>query len=564
MPFTACGSRPRAVGEGVRLPAPKEPSSAGPSGGAEEIRSLMLGGSPSSLRSSLELISSLELGNTEFGRVMNAAAVAVLRIVYPSFPVKLPSSDPLQAHVYARILRNVELGVYVSPPAGSQDYLELVLPFLALYNEVQKEKLLEALPYILKGEALNPNAVLAPLFLGIIYERIGMAKDAEDSYSRAWNLSAELSESSYPDCYPAALSLARIMESRGQGREAAALLSELAIRFPDNLQVKRQLAYVYYRNQDWSRAEPAIAEILQRDSRDGEFILMRSHTLVEQGQWQQAQSSLDIYAQANQNNRLYFFLRARVQAEGYHNRDSALNYLRSLIRVPQGTVIDDEASTYAIRLLMESPRIEDQNEGRELLKGFLANPNPSYALLSLGLQDCIRRRAWVEARTYLSRLLAGRRSFQDLLDAYTVEHSQGYNAAALSYARELYEKDRSNDDGICVYISALIDTGRREEAVRMIDSRLANLPGGVVKSRYYYLRSRTCTDDDLLMSALRSSLFEDPRNLDALIAMFEYYHQRRDERRAVYYLKQALAIASDNPQLKRYEAEYASVLGSSY
>jgi Tfp pilus assembly protein PilF len=63
------------------------------------------------------------------------------------------------------------------------------------------------------------------------------------------------------------------------------------------------------------------------------------------------------------------------------------------------------------------------------------------------------------------------------------------------------------------------------------------------------------------MNDLRSSLFEDPRNLEALIAMFEIYHRRRDERRAAYYLRQALVIAPDNPQLKRYEEEYRQIPG---
>jgi hypothetical protein len=43
--------------------------------------------------------------------------------------------------------------------------------------------------------------------------------------------------------------------------------------------------------------------------------------------------------------------------------------------------------------------------------------------------------------------------------------------------------------------------------------------------------------------------------------MFEIYHRRRDERRAVYYLKQALALAPGSPQLRRYETEYAGLLG---
>jgi hypothetical protein len=42
--------------------------------------------------------------------------------------------------------------------------------------------------------------------------------------------------------------------------------------------------------------------------------------------------------------------------------------------------------------------------------------------------------------------------------------------------------------------------------------------------------------------------------------MFEIFHRRREERRAVYYLRQALAIAPDSPRLKNYEREYASLL----
>jgi Tfp pilus assembly protein PilF len=285
---------------------------------------------------------------------------------------------------------------------------------------------------------------------------------------------------------------------------------------------------------------------------------MRARILVEQGRYMQAQAPLDIYSSLNPNNKTYLFLRARVQAEGYRNRDAALNYLRSILRsFPD----DDEVSVYAARILMDSSRSEDQAEGGELFRRLLARPNPSPAVLGLGLQDAIRREAWREAQTYLGRLLEERRSFQDLLNAYTVERGLGNNARALSYARELYERDPSNEEGIAAYISALIDTGRPDEAGRMIESRLSALGGGAVKSRYYYLRSRIRTGEESAMNDLRSSLFEDPRNLNALIALFEIYHRRRDERRAVYYLKQALAIDPGNPYLKRYEGEYAGLLG---
>ncbi|MDR0668658.1 MAG: hypothetical protein LBF95_01130 [Treponema sp.] len=211
---------------------------------------------------------------------------------------------------------------------------------------------------------------------------------------------------------------------------------------------------------------------------------------------------------------------------------------------------------------MESSRPEDQAEGRELLLRLSANPNSSLMVASLVLQDAIRREAWPEARPHITRLLNERRSSEDLLSAYTVEHGQGNNAAALSYARELYDRDHGNDEGAAAYISALIDTGREDEAGRLIENRLGSVSGGSIKSRYYYLRSRIHSNDEAAVNDLRSSLFEDPRNLNALTAMFEIYHRRKDERRAVYYLKQALALAPESPQLKRYEREYATALGN--
>jgi tetratricopeptide (TPR) repeat protein len=520
---------------------------------ADEIRSLVEMGSPGSLTQALEEIRSRSLGNSEFGRVMNAAAVVLMRRIYPDVRVSLPPSDPPQTHAYTRIFRDIERGTY-TPPPGNADYLELVLPFLALLQEgrtVPSGSLLAALPDLGRARALNPRSVLAPYFSALAYERGGRLQEAATEFARA----AELA----PDCYPAALGLARAREAAGQRQEAIGLLSDLVVRYPDNMGIKRQLARSYYNNRDWSRAEPAVAELLQKNNRDGELLLMRAHIFVEQGQFIQAQAPLDLYASIDANNRLYLFLRARVQAEGYRNRDAALNYLRSILR---NNPDDDEAAVYTAQQLMGSARTADQTEGRALMQRLLNTRTPSLAVISLVLQDAIRREAWREARPYVERLLAERRSPQDLFHAYTVERGLGNNAAALAYAREMYEQDQSNEEGALAYASALIDTGRPGEASRMIESRLASVGGGVLKSRYYYLRSRLQPNEEAAMNDLRSSLFEDPRNLNALTAMFSIYHRRKDERRAVYYLKQALAISPDNPQLKRYEAEYRAALGA--
>ena len=558
--------RSDAIPEETPLPAevpdtakPQPPANTG--GIVEEIRTFTERGSPSSLLRALEIIRSRDLGSSEFGRVMTAVNVTLIRALYPALQVQLPQPDPPLTHSYSRIMREAERGVYTAPPQNSTDYLEYVLPFLAYFpgKNIPAERYLSAVPDLEKGAKLNPDSFLPGYFLGIVYENAGRLDESFRQYSLAWE--------QFPECFPAALGLARVLEGQGRKQETLRFLQDLVTRFPDNIQVKRQLAIAYYRSGDWSRADTAVAEILQKDSHDGEFILMRAHILVEQGQFLPAQAPLDLYAAVNPNNKLYLFLRARVQAEGYHNRDAALNYLRSIIKsapAAGGADINNLASIYASRLLLESTRPEDKAEGRELLTKLLEDPAPSPDVASLALEDAIRREAWREARPYLTRLLGERRSSQDLLAACTVEKALGNNATVLLYARELYERDRSNDEGIIAYVSALIDTGRQDEAARMIETRLAGIPGGTLKSRYYFLRSRVRNNEELVMNDLRSSLFEDPRNLGALIAMFEIYHRRRDERRAVYYLKQALALSPDNPRLTRYEAEYAAVLGSGF
>ena len=523
-----------------------------PSGGvAEEIRRLTETGQLASMQQAMELIRGRDLGGTEFGRVMNAVNVALIRRVYGDTDSDLPTPDLPQTHMYARILRNAERGTYAAPPPESSDYLECVLPFLALIDETQQEPLLAALPDLQRAQDLRPDSVLAPYFTALVYERTWRLAEARAAYTAVLAIAG--------DCYPATLGLSRVQELSGNGRDALRMLAELSDQHPGNMPIMRQYAIAAYKSGDWAHAEPIIAETLRKNPRDGEFLLMRSHILVETGQYMQAQGSLDTYASFSPFNRLYLFLRARIQAEAFRNRDQALSFLRPLLRSYPG---DEEASLYAAGLLLESSRSEDQTEGRELLRQMLANSRPSLPALSLGLQDAINRESWQEAQGFLGRLLAERRSGKDLYDAYLVERGLGNNTRALSYARELFERNTRDDNGIATYISALIDLGRTAEASRLIAQRLAVHSSGQEKSRYLYLRSRIGANEEAVMADLSSALFENPRNLNALIDLFEIYHRRKDSRRAVYYLKQALALAPGNSRLRRYEGEYSGLLGN--
>jgi tetratricopeptide (TPR) repeat protein len=501
------------------------------------------------MRRALDQIRQRNLSSGEFGRIMNAVNIVLFRRLYPDVHIQLPISDPPQSHTYARILRDIDRGVYSPPAASSTDYLELVLPFLALLNETRQDRLLPSLPDLRRAASLDPGSVLAPLFMGMVHERTGSLDEALADYTGAAAISEE--------CYPARLGLARIYGRRENYDAAVQVLEDLIRSFPDNFAVKRQLALGYYQKKDWSRAQAVLTECLQQEQ-DGELLLMLAHSMVEQGRFLPAQRPLDQYSSINAQNPLYLFLRARVQAEGLRNQDSALNYLRSLIRAGGA---ENDALIYAARLFMESPRSEDRDEGRALVRRLLDQDKPPPEVIRLSVRDSINSGDWQTARNRLAPLLQENPQNQDLLSAYTIERGLGNNAAALAYARDLYEKNPADDEGAAAYISALIETGRQAEAGRLIESRLAANISDTQKSRYYYLRSRIRSADDQIVADLRASLFADPRNLSSMIAMFEFYHFRRPEKaRAIIYLRQALAQDPTNAQLRRYAEEYPEVM----
>jgi len=558
--FLSCGSDPQTQHPEINsneanashTSDPHTQQSSSPAAGslAEEIKNLTETGILSSMLHAIDTIRSRNLGNSEFGRMMSGICVTLIKLVYPDSPALLPAVDLPQTSAYTRIIREAERGVYTRPSSESADFLEHILPFIAVFYQGEDDINITVLRDLEKAARLQPASILPFYFSAVFYERAGRYNEAVDSYQRVLDISKE--------CYPAQISIARIKKLTGNTQEAAAILSDLVVSYPDSMAVKREQAGVYFSQRDFSRALSVVDEILRSDPRDGEFLLLRASILIEQGQYSQANISLDSYASINASNRDYLFMRAKVQAEGNRSRDSAMNYLRSILRVNPN---DAQVLAYAVTLLMESQRDADQSEGRELLRRLQQLGGSTIEVLNLSLRDAVRRESWREAQGFINQILQVRRTNQDLIDAYHIERGLGNNARALTFAQELYQRDTANIEFTGVYVSALIDNGRRDEASRLLESRINSVPSGTVKSNYYYLRSRVQTNEDAVLSDLRSSLFEDPRNLDAIIAMFMAYHNRREERRAVYYLRQALAISPNDSRLTRYEAEYASLLG---
>ncbi len=548
--FSSCKSEPPVSETPINIVAngsQVETKSTG-TGLSAEIRMLVELGSPSSLQRALDIIRSRDLDNSDYGRAMGAAAIIIIKKLYPDNAINLPLADPPQMHNYARIIRDLEREAYTPPLSTSTDYLEYVLPFLAFLNPATPlGRLDSALLDLENATKFSSTSVLDPLFRAIIYDRQGQKERAMELYRQALSRAQ--------DCYPASIGLAQLYIGRKEYQAALDIYADLSVRFPDQLLIKKELAKIWFELRQWDRATSAITEVLQRDPKDITFLLLRATSLIEQGFAIQAQPSLDAVATIEPGNARYLYLRARVQAEGFRNSDSAINYLRALLRQHPENL---EATSYLAKLLLESGKAENMREGRQLLGVLVEKEGSSIISIELALKDAVMRQDWLAAEKLVARLLEQRSDTEDLKIAWQVRVGLKKYREASEIARELLQKEPNSPSIQLIYIESLVNSGQKAEALTFLQEKLKTVTEPEIKSSFYFLRSSLQTDTEAMLGDLRSSLFEDPRNIKSLIAMFEYYHAKKDERRAVYYLKQAISISPDDARLKQMQGQYSN------
>jgi tetratricopeptide (TPR) repeat protein len=515
------------------------------------VRALCDNGSVSALREAAAILKENGVEQSEFGRMMGAVIAVLLEKVYGVPQYAVP--EPPKNHAYSKILSEAGRGIYREPPPESEDYLEYVLPFIALLDDTSYSRVAAALRDLEKAGKIDPTGVLSPYFTGFAMERMEKYDEAVTMYNKALSLSQ--------DCYPAVFGITRILEMRGLNDEAIKLLATESRKYPDNVIIKRKLAGAYLRERDWDSAELLLEKALEDNPDDPSLNLMRATVLFENGRYVQTQALLDRLAAVTPEDRDYLLLRARLQNDGFKNRENAVAILAPLYKLDPD---DFPIALYLTRLMLESASPSEQTEGRKMLQGLLRPRRsdediPLDAIL-LASADAVRRADWQEARGYQDRILAERRTSATLLDAFLIAQGSGDGRTALALAQELVQDYPSYERGRLAHAEALIDSGRHSEALRLIDERIPALGSGASKSRYYYLRGRLRGDMDSAVSDFRASLFENPRNLDALKALIELYHKRGDTRHVVYYLRQALAMAPKDPVLLQYQRDYESSL----
>ena len=120
----------------------------------------------------------------------------------------------------------------------------------------------------------------------------------------------------------------------------------------------------------------------------------------------------------------------------------------------------------------------------------------------------------------------------------------------MEVAQRAYTANPTSETITQGYILASTQMLSRDESIKLIDSMLPTA-SSKIKSYLYYRRSFLERSEDTTLADLRSSLIANPRNSDSLFRLYEIYYDKKDYRKAQYYLKQVVAINPNDSSVRK-------------
>lgn len=505
-------------------------------------------GSPDSIRMAVERINADSRGMTDANRIGLAVAGELMKTLYPAEPMNWSIPAVPETGSYIAAIRSAQMGVY-DYNTGSNDFFSLVLPSLVLLiSTTPGEYYTDAQVSLQKAASLNNKSVLPPYFLALIAERQGKISVADDFYKNAWNLDSS--------CYPAGIGYIQSLIRKGNGTAALDVSRILVSRYPDSVRFLQLCAESAFAMKDWNAADPYVLKVLKLEPANTTFLLMRARILVERKEYLKANSLIDAFGTTNRTDKNYLLLRSRVVREWNKNLVMATSILQEAQQLyPE----DIDVLLSSAEVCYQASQTINSLSGRDFVTQVLKKDPANKTALSLLVSDYINGGEWqnaVKNGEQLVSMYPGDDSRALLLRSYLgslqVER-------AVTLAKTLYSVPNPADEIVSLYLQALVESGDFRTASGVISARM-NDSSSSFKSVLYYYESRLTSDSDRKLSSLRSSLLADPRNTLGLFAMYQWYLDKADYRKAQYYLKQVIALDPANKKYTQLLANLDSLL----
>ena len=340
-------------------------------------------------------------------------------------------------------------------------------------------------------------------------------------------------------------------------QEAQTASLSLLQRYPTDIAVLKLCAETSFALNNFSAAEEYVGRVLQQAPNDLDYVLFRARILAGRGDYIRAASLLDVYARQDTSSRAYLLLRARLQYEWSKNLSAATETIeRALSRYPD----DLDVLLFAARIASLTASPVSGFSAEALAKKALEIDPANTEAKRYEIGGLMHGGKWKSAYDSSRSLVASSEAVRsDIFVHIRICLELGKNDEAWNLISPLYAENPDDEDIVQSYIVVLSKTGRSAQALSLINSRLP-ASSSRMRSFFYYRRSFLDAAEEDSLADLRSSLIANPRNADALFRLYEIYYEKRDYRKAQYYLKQVVALDPNNAEMRKLNEELSKLI----
>ena len=503
-------------------------------------------GSPDSIRLA---VSKIKNPTTQPEKIIVAVASQLMSIVWPSEQNTIEIPPDIEANAYTAAIESAKVGIY-DVNTGNTDFFTTVLPSLVLLtSSSQTDYYPQSLSALQAGLEMQPNSVLVHYLLGCLYQKMGNLDSSLEMYEKASSLAE--------DCLEVNYAFSEVNYLKGNYGTAQETAGRMLTVFPGNLKLLKLLAQIATKMGDYAVAENYINQVLQQEPDNAQFLLLRVEVLMDQGSYVKAVSLLDVYSRVDKVSKDYLLLRSRIQNEWNKNSIAAAATAEQALELYPN---DADVILAAANLAAATGSNVQGKSAGQLAAEILATDPDNEDAIFIRAKDAVVRKNWEMAYNDTSQLInKGNASLSRKL--LYVEACLGANRIeeAQRIVGELYKEYPESDDAKELYMRVQAAAGNNGEVRSLIASMLPSA-SSQLKSFLYYQRSMLATNDSDKLADLRQSLTANPRNSEALFELYRYYFERKDYRKAQYYLKQVVALNTSDEEMLRLNLELEALL----
>ncbi len=494
---------------------------------------LIQSASPDSLKKAAGALAAEDLSESLQAKELRGVGRGLFGVLYPEL-AQNPFPADAQSEIYGKIFSALKRKSFDPPFVEETDFFSLVLPCLILLDPDPglNPGNLELIGELLRSadKLSRKSSVLPPYLLGLHAEKTGKTADALSFYRES-----SARDSSF---YPGLLKAAKVLSSMDRPSEALAILKGMVAVLPQDVNFAKIMAHAALDCGDTQSALDASAKIILMAPDDVEGTLLRAEAFEKAGNWFQALRVLDTWLKRNPDTAPAILMKARLLAERGDNPQEAIRILsEAQAKLPK----DADLLELKGRILLSEGR---SNEGINALMQALELQPTRVSALRLLLRYCMRTGQWLQANSYVARVLAVSDSGQDLEAAYEVAWNLGDFPGAATHAKKLVDKGYGEAPRLLL-ARALHAQGADAEAAPLVEAGLSTAGSPGARSRYLSLRAAMALPArpaDALRD-LRASLLADPDNVEALRAISSLLAGQRQYHAALGYLKHAAALS---------------------